>query len=97
MSDLTIKTNNIPRLLLDWNQLSDKEKKDFDWIKDGTESDHSFFRYMGSVYCLSEFMNIDSEMYDGWDGYHNQTAFSGVLIKTDSENPDYVVVGRYWS
>lgn len=100
---LQITTNNVPRLLLDWAELTDRERRDFDWIENPDESGESFFRYRGAVYCLSEFMRTpaDSGLED-WDGYHSETYFSGILVRHVREDwgaidRDRVICGRYFA
>lgn len=101
MSEVRIITNNQPRLLLYWDQLSEKEKSEFDWI---TESDcdndpyeYNFFRYKDWVYCLSEFMRVDNiPEFAGWSGYHSDSFFSGILVRL-CEDSDYIVCGWYCS
>ena len=104
---LEIITNNAPREIIYYDDLTENEKKDFDWIDNdnGEESDYSFFRYKGNVYCLADFMRINKnnnqyiENDDGlkeWDGYHSDSFFSGMLVKYVYSN-DMVIVGRYFS
>lgn len=55
-----------------------------------------FFEYKGDYYCLDQFMKTDDKkMKDrGWDGYHTDSYFSGVLVRLDLEN-DKVKVATY--
>jgi len=96
---MKITTNNHYRMILSFFDLTEKEQNE---IKDNydTIEESSFFRYRGLVYDLNEFMRVndslngkgqDHEMY-GWDGYHNDSFFSSVLVKYSSSN-DGVKVG----
>lgn len=96
---MKIITNNHFKEILSFFDLTNKEQKE---IKDNydTIEESSFFRYRGQVYDLNEFMRVndylngqgqDHPIY-GWDGYHNETFFSSVLVKYSSCN-DAVKVG----
>lgn len=96
---MKIITNNQPRPLLSWWDLSDKEKAEFDWLETEEEQcSADFFRYKGQVYCLDEFSHITSSHdLSGWDGIYNNSFFSGVLIKYIHGLDDEIVVGHYYS
>ena len=89
---MTIRTNGVPRNTVGTYELTDKELKmigdDFNLQED------VFFRFKGDIYAFSEFMRTDS--FPGWDAFHGESAFSGVVIKL-VDNGDKVVVGRYFS
>ena len=87
---MKIKTNNQPRDILSWHDLTPEEQKEFDYLEDGGGS---FFRYKCCVYDLGEAMRI--ECVAGWQGYYSG-AFSGVLIRYTSDC-DQVIVGQYFS
>lgn len=103
---MQIKTNNTPRLLLSWYELTEKEKQEFDYLTDDTPEEdicNEFFRYKGNVYDLSEFMRIDQtiaphcqrEGWEAWHGYSSDSFFSGILVRY-TEDCDRVIVGRYY-
>lgn len=97
MSNVTIKTNNIPRQLKYGYEMPEKYKVDFDYI-DADEFDlHNFVEYKGIWYDLGEFMRIDypNGTFKGWHGLSHDDAFSGVLIKLCKDS-DYVIVGSYY-
>ena len=94
MTDVEILTNHRPRLLLDWNQLTEAEQAEFDWMTEPADED--FFRYKKRVYALSEFTLAENTQFKGWDGYLSDSFFSGVLIKL-TPDPDRVVVGTFMS
>jgi len=90
---MKITTNNHYRMILSFFDLTEKEQND---IKDNydTIEESSFFRYRGIVYDLCEFMrnNDNTPFSNDWDGYHNDSFFSAVLVKFSSCN-DGVKVG----
>lgn len=89
---IDITTNNTPRALVDWEELTDAERAGFDWT-DG-DAGESFFRYKGQVYALSEFMRA-GDAFPGWHGYHGDSYFSGVLVRLPDGDSDSVIVARY--
>ncbi len=99
---LTIKTNNVPRHTIDAWELTTKERQEFDYLDwPTTEGDMypsaTFFRYKGQVYDLGEFMRCDNVGFMAvWDGYSNDTAWSGVLVRYVDEG-ESVIVGTYYS
>ena len=103
MSELTIITNNHKRDILYWHDLTPKERKEFDWIVDSdtvTAEDSEFFRYRGSVYCLSDFERVTGDSFYGWDGMHGDSFFSGILVKYPREDwggidTEHVICGLY--
>src|SRR5690606_15213267 len=103
-------TNNQPRDLISWYDLTEKEQADFDYVEDGQ---FSGFRYKGQVYDLGEFVRIlsrsqqnngyynsfahtcdDGDVMLQWSGVQSETYFSGVLVKYTSDF-ESVIVGRY--
>jgi hypothetical protein len=90
-------TNHQPRHIKYGYELAPKWRERFNWIEDDEEFAHTeFVEYKGWVYALSEFMRCEHELAVlGFDGYHSDTYFSGVLIKiVDSES---VIMARYFS
>ena len=97
MDKVNIKTNHRYQPLLFWHCLTKTEKKSFDWIKEGTEDEYEFFRHHGQCYCISELMVCrDIEPLKGWDGYCNDTFFSGIVVRF-SDCGDMVKVGTFIS
>lgn len=87
---MRIVTNNKPRPIIYWHDLSEKERAEFDYMTEEEANDASFFKYKGWVFCLSDF--IRSGTPTGWDGHSGQSAFDAVLAKiVDCET---VTVGR---
>lgn len=97
VSTFKIITNNVPRDIINWYDLTEKEKKEFDWIHKGTEDEYNFVRFNGNCYATNEFMQIDNNNWDlkGWHDYIPDTYFSGVLIKYVNDY-EQVVMGRYY-
>lgn len=84
---MNITTNNQWRDFLYRYEVPDEVlKSEFDWLD---EDDHDgFFRYRGVWYHLSMFMRTAIE---GWQGIHNDSAFSGVLIEVSRDGEQYRV------
>lgn len=88
-------TNNQFRPLLDWNEIPERIRtSEFDWIEESEAFGHSFFKYRGHYYCLSEFMSFDDPF---WHGYNADTYFSATVVRIDDEDPDRILVGRIFS
>jgi len=96
---VTIITNRHPREVLDWLDLSDKERAEFNY---DSAPDHRFVRYKNWTYDLHEFLTARSiqpgtaPMFKEWDGYHSDSFFSGIVVKYDLDQ-DWVVMGTYIS
>lgn len=90
---MQIVTNNQPRPILSWYELTKSEKTNFDYMTEDEANDAGFFKYKGWVYCLGDFMRDGSP--DGWHGHSAQSYFDAVLVKiVDCET---VIVGRaFW-
>lgn len=77
---LKVTTNNVPRLMLDFSELSEAERAQFDYI--GEDGEGAFIRYRGWTYDLGEFLRGPSDVgLAGWDGYSSDSFFSGVVVK----------------
>ena len=107
---MKIITNNHVRDILNWWDLTDKEKLEFDWITDNEDNnpdDFQFIKYKDWIYCLSDFLRYPSmwgslpDEFNGWDSYTSDSFFSGILIKfPDPDNWDYengIIIGWYYS
>ena len=95
---MKIITNNQPRPLLGWEDLSDKERAEFDWLETEEEQcSADFFRYKGRTYCLDEFVTPNSPHFLDWDGVAHDSFFSGVLVQCIHGLDDEIIVGRYYS
>lgn len=105
---MRIKTNHVPRPVLDASELSIAERAEFDYLdwsalEDGSDS-ASFIRFKGEVYDLGEFMvwdNPSSPTRHGWDGYRSDSYFSGLVVRylfdDDHGYGEMVIVGTYFA
>jgi hypothetical protein len=99
MSDtLTIRTNHVPRDVIEAYELSADERAEFDYIDwpavERGEASASFFRYRGQLYDLGEFEvwdNPASPTRQGWDGFRSDSYFSGLAVRY-VDNCERVVV-----
>ncbi len=105
MSNLTVKTNHVPRPVIYWYELTETEQKEFDYLDSDEKRDSaSFFRYKGYVYDLGEFSYIDHCLHmpqcfsdlKNWQGYLSDSYFSGIVIKY-CQDYEYVIAGTYFS
>lgn len=98
---MTIKTNNVPRDLLYWFDLTDKERKEFDHDE---REDSCYFRFKGWVYCMDNFLCLHNTVHcpwgqrelPGWDGYAGDG--SGLILKyakdeCGHQDPERIVIG----
>ncbi len=96
---MKITTNNQYRPILHWNDLNETEQKEYKDAYDDVE-ESSFFRYRDWCYDLNDFLRVNDSLngkgkeHDlyGWDGYHNESFFSSVVIKL-SESGEAIRVG----
>ena len=95
---LTIRTNNVPRGFVYSFELSEEEKKDFDYYNAEELDNATFFRYRGQVYDLGNFMRFQdrSSPLSKWDGAAGDSYFSGTLVRL-VEDEERIVVGAYYS
>lgn len=100
---MRIETNNVPRDIVDAWELSEKERKEFDYLDwekiEAGEDSASFFRYRGRTYDLGEFQTTGTlspvSGFTGWHGYMADSFFSAIVVKyVDDER---IVVGTAYS
>lgn len=98
MSELTIKTDYKWKNFLCGYELTEKEKKEFDWMNAEEIDTGSFLRYKKSVYGLNEFMVIpqDNPFKGKWSGYISNSYFSGILIEISKDAEQYRI-GRFYN
>lgn len=96
---MQIKTNNVPRDLLTWFDLT-KEQQDYldlvGWAEESAE-DWKGFVFKGQVYSLDDFTILadgSEEKAAGWDGAMAQSAFHAILVKLADTDFDSVIVGQ---
>ena len=100
---MKIRTNNHPRDLISWQELTDAEKKEMDWIVNPEETGYDFFRYRGEVYALATFIRIELAVdspLKGWEGQAGDSYTSGMLVKYAKDDAgrldsERVIVGVY--
>lgn len=101
---MTIKTNNVPRDVLHWYELTDAERAEFDYLdSDDAQCSASFFRHRGTVYDIGEIIRIDKTVaphpqrqgWEKWDGYHSDSYFSGILVRY-VEDCERVIIATYY-
>ena len=91
---MQIKTNHHFRDVLYWHDLTEAEQGELSDSYDSVE-ESTFFRYRNHVYDLGEFLSARGSgfrLFPNWDGYHNDSFFSAVLVKY-SDCGDAVKVG----
>jgi hypothetical protein len=104
MSEMTIKTNNVPRAIVDAYELNETEREQFDYLNwsaiDQGEDSASFLRFKGELYDLGEFSTTygmpEYSPLRAWDGYLSDSYFSGVLVRY-TEDTDYVVAATFYA
>lgn len=100
MADVTIKTDKKWKDFVYRYDVPEKVlKSEFDWL-DEDEGVDGFFKFKGTWYHQSMFMRINhgdpNSPFKNWDGYHGDSAFSGVVIKLSDDGEKYKV-GSYYS
>jgi hypothetical protein len=97
----TVRTNHVPRDVIDAHELSAAEREEFDYIDwpaiDAGSDSASFIRYRGELYDLGEFEVWDNPMSptrERWDGYRSDSYFSGLVVRY-VDNCERVIVGLY--
>lgn len=96
-SIITVRSNLVPRMTLEFDELTPKEQAEFDY-----EHGATFVRYKGWVYDVGEFMRINhmptrDDWLAGWHGMHSESVFSGVLVHLVDGTDDMVIMGRYYA
>ena len=94
---MKIVTNNQPRPLIDFCELTPVERKEFDYMDDDAAADDAeFFRYKGLVYTTQDFMRVEDKEgpLAAWHGICGESYWSGKVIR---HVYDGIVVGAYYS
>jgi hypothetical protein len=85
-------TDNKWKAFLYGYELTNAERKKFDYM-DAEEIDCAvFFRYRKSVYCLHEF---ERSNYNNYTGQLTETFFSAILVKVSEDGEYYKVASVY--
>lgn len=92
---MKITTNNQPRELVTWHDLSVAQREDFDYIAEDDRYSPRLFIYKGYPHDTNEFIRSNGELAS-WDGMQSDTFFSGVLVRY-VDDFERVVVGSYFA
>ena len=86
---MTIRTDHKWHAFKYFMDLTEKQKAELDWIDDDCAP---VLVYKGWPFALDQFMRIEhsSELKD-WHGIHNDTFFSGVLIRLSDDGEKYQI------
>ena len=100
-TDMKITTNNHHRDILYWYQLTEKERKEHNYLDtEQKQDDATFFYYRGWCYYLNDFQRINPNfptvMIKNWEGYLSDSYFSGIVIRY-VDDCERIVVGMYTS
>ena len=106
MSDVTVITNNVARLIIEAYDLIESERAEFYYLPwdriDAGDASRTFFRYKGELYDLEDVPAIDyrpdsslCEWQKGWHGIVSDSFFSGILVRY-CDDMESVIVGRYY-
>ena len=83
---MKIITNHHYRPILHWSDLTEEEQNLRYGMYDDIEGAY-FFKYKDCLYDLNDFLRVNEQWGKGilkdWDGCHNESFFSSVLVKYD--------------
>ena len=88
MNITNIQTHN----LLTFDDLTDKEKKDFEYINDNEHDDFRFVRCFDGIFDIYE---ASSYLDKDWDAICHLTYDSGLLFRLSSDRK-HVTVARFY-
>lgn len=94
---MQIKTNNQPRDLITYDELTVKQQADLGELELEEVESWKGFVFKGQVYSLDDFTIYpegSEEKALGWDGGMAQSAFHAVVVKIADSDFDSVVVGQ---
>ena len=95
---ILINTNHRPIPMLDWSELTPREREQFDYR---TPDDGALYvRYKGTTYDVSDMARATGRLADlAWDGQSADSVWTGVVLRlvTNDDYPygDHVVMGSY--
>jgi hypothetical protein len=96
---LVIVSDYKPKEIISGYDLTDKEKKDYDFLEpDELDSSYSFFRVSGQVYYLGNFMKLDGYRESEtrfWDGAEGTSYFSSNLVKYNDSGDSVYFASSY--
>lgn len=81
--------------LLDWSDLTETERDEFDWMSEDEQISATLFRYRDQIFSVTEFMlTTNSSLQElGWVGIHTDTFFSATVCKMPDFDNDEITVG----
>jgi hypothetical protein len=74
-------------------ELSEKERKGFDYLDNDNFDMHDFLRYRGELYDIEEFTTLE---HPYWQGVRADTYFSGIVVRF-TDDGESVIVGRCYT
>lgn len=100
MSDIRIRCNNIPRPLMYWSDLTDKEREE--WLPTHSDDDGLvWFRYRGEVYYLGDFTRAPKDIAAlGFDDCQPMSHWDAIVVRYfdkdgyELDGGDSIIVGR---
>ncbi len=100
MSEVTIKSNHIPRPVLRWHDLTENERAEFDYLDTDEKREFAQFgRYKGWVYDLTDMNRQGSieipKAFRGWSDYLSDSYFSGIVIRY-TDDFESVIFGTWF-
>jgi len=96
-------TNNVPRPLLDYWDLTENEQRFVAETYNEPEDERGpYFKYRDYLYTLNEIVRTTHNPYGnatdlsdkGWDGYLADSLWTAILVRL-TDDCDAVVIGRY--
>jgi len=91
---MTIITNNQYRPLLYQYQIPTNILNNFDYLNE--DDDGYYFKYKKNYYHLQDFIRTPNNTeLQHYDGYHNDSFFSGIAIKLNDNNE--VLVATFYA
>jgi len=85
--------------LISWYELSDDEKKDFDYYCENGDDAGMFFRYSGDIYDMSDFTRLEEGgvlAVAGWQGRSGQGWWSAILVAVNDSGDGVKVAKASW-
>lgn len=98
MNKFKVITNNVPRPIVFGYELSEEERKEFDYLNEEEFMSNQFVRYKGELYDLHDFEAVrvtSNKELEKWDAYQSDSFFSGKVLKYCKDQDDSVIMGWY--
>lgn len=97
---MNIKTNNVPRPLLSYYELTEKQQAELGELEMDQVDSWKGFVFKGMTFSLDEFLILSEgseEKKLGWDAAMGTSYFHAILVKLCESDLDSVVVGQVFS